>query len=385
MLKIKGEKMRNVLIVSYAKILGGAESVLRDYLKNNESHRFYIYTSDYENVFQGYKNVIRNEKIFTEFAMRPLSIRNNLIKALFNISYNLYKINFIVKQNKIDILYGNNTLDSVFLVLYKMFLNENIKTILHVHDILERKLYINFIKIFHRYIDLFLVPSLAAKKSLGYFIKRPNDIFLVYNGINIKNNVKDVNIGSLKRKYNIPLEKKLICFIGQICKRKRPDVFVEILNGLCENSNDYMGVIVGSVSEEEIMNEISCKLNESIVYLGELDRKTIFSDIYPMLDMLILTSDRDPLPTVILEAMSCEKIVLAREVDGVVEIIKERENGFLFPYEFSVKSVVKKVMEIFKLSDKELLSIKENMFLTIKNKFNNEKKKKYVNNIIENL
>lgn len=377
--------MRNVLIVSYAKILGGAESVLRDYLKNNESHRFYIYTSDYENVFQGYKNVIRNEKIFTEFAMRPLSIRNNLIKALFNISYNLYKINFIVKQNKIDILYGNNTLDSVFLVLYKMFLNENIKTILHVHDILERKLYINFIKIFHRYIDLFLVPSLAAKKSLGYFIKRPNDIFLVYNGINIKNNVKDVNIGSLKRKYNIPLEKKLICFIGQICKRKRPDVFVEILNGLCENSNDYMGVIVGSVSEEEIMNEISCKLNESIVYLGELDRKTIFSDIYPMLDMLILTSDRDPLPTVILEAMSCEKIVLAREVDGVVEIIKERENGFLFPYEFSVKSVVKKVMEIFKLSDKELLSIKENMFLTIKNKFNNEKKKKYVNNIIENL
>lgn len=169
--------MRNVLIVSYAKILGGAESVLRDYLKNNESHRFYIYTSDYENVFQGYKNVIRNEKIFTEFAMRPLSIRNNLIKALFNISYNLYKINFIVKQNKIDILYGNNTLDSVFLVLYKMFLNENIKTILHVHDILERKLYINFIKIFHRYIDLFLVPSLAAKKSLGYFIKRPNDIF----------------------------------------------------------------------------------------------------------------------------------------------------------------------------------------------------------------
>lgn len=104
-----------------------------------------------------------------------------------------------------------------------------------------------------------------------------------------------------------------------------------------------------------------------------------------MLDMLILTSDRDPLPTVILEAMSCEKIVLAREVDGVVEIIKERENGFLFPYEFSVKSVVKKVMEIFKLSDKELLSIKENMFLTIKNKFNNEKKKKYVNNIIENL
>lgn len=208
---------------------------------------------------------------------------------------------------------------------------------------------------------------------------------MVYNGINIKNNVKDVNIGSLKRKYNIPLEKKLICFIGQICKRKRPDVFVEILNGLCENSNDYMGVIVGSVSEEEIMNEISCKLNESIVYLGELDRKTIFSDIYPMLDMLILTSDRDPLPTVILEAMSCEKIVLAREVDGVVEIIKERENGFLFPYEFSVKSVVKKVMEIFKLSDKELLSIKENMFLTIKNKFNNEKKKKYVNNIIENL
>ena len=58
-------------------------------------------------------------------------------------------------------------------------------------------------------------------------------------------------------------------------------------------------------------------------YLGELPRKLLLEEIYPMIDFLMLTSDRDPLPTVILEAMNFGAIVLSRNVDGVSDIIND--------------------------------------------------------------
>ena len=53
-----------------------------------------------------------------------------------------------------------------------------------------------------------------------------------------------------------------------------------------------------------------------------------------------MLSDRDPLPTVILEAMSMKNIVIARNVDGVNEIILDQINGFVVDYNFKNRNVI---------------------------------------------
>lgn len=382
--------MKNVLIVANTNVFAGAEFVLLDYLKNNNAHRFYIYTNSDNSIRKKIEKVIHVDCIYTSNVMSVVSIRKFPLKSFANIIRNLYKIHQIVKDNSIDVLYGNNTIDMVLISLYKRWINKNIKIIGHIHDIISRKLYAFFIKRHEKYIDFFIVPSIAAKLALEKFVMKKGKINVAYNGVEKgKKCLTDLNkeqIGEFKTLYGIPKDKIIICFIGQICERKRPDLFVKILEEMDKISNGYFGIIIGHVADDNIFNHLKMKsvsLNIPIKFLGELSRDKVQSDIYPIIDALVLTSDRDPLPTVILEAMANQKIVIARDVDGVKEIIVDQDSGFIFGYHWTGKEIANKIIEIFLTDNNRLNKLKINAFKQIENKFSNVNKQKEINRIID--
>lgn len=378
--------MKNVLIINYTNVFSGAECVLYDYLLNNHIHNIYIYTNDNEKIVNNYLNVVSKEKIYVSKKMNIVSIRRNPIVSLKNIICNLYKINKIVKKNKIDVLYGNNTLDIIYLTMYKMLFNRKIKTISHIHDILEKNFYKNYIRWSNKWIDKFIVPSIATKISLEKCNVVEKNIKVVYNGIQIENfnTVREKN-NFIKQKYNYT-NKKIICIIGQICNRKRQDLFIKIINSLNKkNNNKYIGIIIGKVIEREFFEKIKDDIKYPIIYMGEMKREELFKNIYPDIDVLLLLSDRDPLPTVILEAMMQSVIVVARNVDGVSEIIKDKENGFLFDYNINISKVIDILYEVTILSDEKKEKIINKAKKTINDKFSIIKKKKIINELIENL
>ena len=332
--------MKNILFISYTNMFGGAEAVLCDYLKGNNINNNYVYTTDNATVTAEYRKYVLNEHIYMSKKMTIVSIRKHPFIAIKNIVYNLYCINCIVEKKGISILYGNNTLDIIFLVLYKKYINKNIKIISHIHDIIEKTYLKKFIEKYSKYVDSFIVPSMATKQSLMKCKVNPRKVVTVYNGIDINNEERCIQKENLiRKKYNIDKDKILLCFIGQICKRKRVDLFIEIINELNKKDDKYIGIIIGKVSEEKYYSHIKSKMKKSIIYLGEVKRDYIFNEIYPEIDALILTSDRDPLPTVILEAMSQGVLVLARKVDGAKEIIENGRNGYIFNYDFSTEKI----------------------------------------------
>lgn len=382
----ESDRLKNILFVSYTNMFGGAESVLCDYLRNNDNNNCYIYTTNEEKVVLEYKKVLFNKKIYISSRMNIVSIRRNTFRAIKNMLYNLFFIHSIVKKNKIDILYGNNTLDVVLIVLYKKFLNKNIKVISHIHDIIDKNYIKTFIEKNNKYINQFIVPSIATKKSLITCKVNSSKIVVVYNGISVDE--KDICIefkNEIKKVYNINKDKIILCFIGQICIRKRVDLFINIVNGLNKIENKYIGLIIGKISEEKYYNQIKNQMKDSIIYLGEIKREKIFFEIYPQIDALILTSDRDPLPTVILEAMSKKVLVIARDVDGVSEIIDNRKDGIIFNYDDKLDNVVKIIKRVLELPDLQIEEIKKEALNKIKNKFNPLKKQKIINDIINKL
>ena len=116
-----------------------------------------------------------------------------------------------------------------------------------------------------------------------------------------------------------------------------------------------------------------------------MKREEIFDTIYPSIDALILLSDRDPLPTVILEAMSMKNIVIARNVDGVNEIILDQINGFVVDYNFKIEMLSTLIEQVMNLNEEDKIKIKNNARKTIQEKFTLEMKKNTINNIINNL
>lgn len=377
--------MKKILFISYTNFFGGAEYVLWDYLKRIDTTNIYIYTTNRKEVIDKYKQVLKKQNILSSKKMDIISIRKKTIKAILNIFYNLYKINEIVKKNKIEVLYGNNTLDVLLISLYKKYINSNIKVISHIHDILEKRMYIKYIKRNSKYIDKFIVPSVATKKSLNLCNINDEKIKVVYNGIEL-HEIKKKQYNFIREKFNIGKDKRIICIIGQVCKRKRQDLFINIVDYLNKKyNNQYIGIIIGEVTDKDFYEEIRTRIKYPIIFIGNMKREEIFDIIYPNIDALILLSDRDPLPTVILEAMSMKNIVIARNVDGVNEIILDRINGFVVDYNFKIEILSTLIEQVMNLNEEDKIKIKNNARKTIQKKFTLEMKKNIINNIINNL
>lgn len=376
-------KMKRILFISYTNFFGGAEYVLWDYLKRIDTTNIYIYTTNRKEVIDKYRQVFEKQNIFSSKKMDIVSIRKKTIKAILNIFYNLYKINEIVKKYEIEILYGNNTLDILLISLYKKYINSNIKVISHIHDILEKKMYINYIKRNSKYIDKFIVPSIVTKKSLDLCNINNEKIEVVYNGIELYE-IKREQYNFIREKYNISEDKKVICIIGQICERKRQDLFIDIVNCLNKKyNNKYIGIIIGKITDKSFYEKIKLKIQYPILFINDMKREEIFEYIYPNIDALILLSDRDPLPTVILEAMSRGTIVIARDVDGVSEIIENNKNGYIFKYNDSVPQIANFIEDIMVKPKNIKEIVKNNAKERIKNFFKLENKIKQINNLLE--
>ena len=379
------DKMKKVLFISYTNFFGGAEYVLWDYIRRIDVSSIYIYTTNRKEVLEKYKQVFKEQNIFSSEKMDIISIRKKTIKSILNIFFNLYEINRIVKKYKIEVLYGNNTLDILLITLYKKYLDSSIKIISHIHDILEKKMYIKYIKRNNKYVDKFIVPSIATKNSLKLCGIDEKKINVVYNGIEI-NEIKKEGYNYIREKFNISEDKKIICIIGQFCKRKRQDLFIDIVDCLNKKyNNKYIGIIIGKITDKNFYEEMKPKIQYPILFINNMKREEIFKYIYPNVDALILLSDRDPLPTVILEAMSMKTIVIAREVDGVKEIILDKFNGFLVDYNFKLELLVRLIEEVMNLNEEEIVRIKSNALNFVKNKFSIQKKEETINNIIETL
>ena len=225
--------MKRVLILSQTSVFGGAEVVLTDFLKENTSHDFLIFTSSDNSIIGKYKELLPNAKIITSSTMRFYSMREHPLKAIYELLIRLKKVNQIVKEHKIDILYGNNTADLITVVLYKKIYNRQIKIISHIHDMLDLPVYrkyLRFIRRFDNIVNAYIVPSRAGKKAFAEFVHDENKIHVIHNGVSCEHEKTTLTKEQLKEKYGIPAEKKVMLFVGQISKRKRPDRFIEIVN-----------------------------------------------------------------------------------------------------------------------------------------------------------
>lgn len=370
--------MKNVLIIVSTNIFSGAEKVLYDYLKDNKIHNFVLYTSKEKSVQNNFKS-LPNVTVIADEKMKVISIRRNTIASIKSIVYNLIHIRQIVKKFNIDVIYGNNTIDMLYVMLYKRFIQHDIGAICHVHDIIQRNMYHHLIRKFSNLIDVFFVPSKAGKLSFIADVDDGNKIKVVHNGCPDTLNYTSYRKKEVNKEYNL-------LFVGQICERKRVDIFINIIHYLNQLGNrKYHGIIVGGVNEDDslyakrfyqlIMND------SSIEYRGLVDHNTLYNEIYPNVDGLLLTSNRDPLPTVILEAMCIGIPVFARRVDGVSEMIDDGIDGITWQYDDSIDIVACRIDTAYNDTN-QLNRMTLHARKKVMNEFSLKQKKDFVDKVI---
>jgi glycosyltransferase involved in cell wall biosynthesis len=159
------------------------------------------------------------------------------------------------------------------------------------------------------------------------------NISTIYNGLTTPNteNITDFEVFN---KYS-----KVVLTIARINPQKNPALFVEIARLMPE----YGFVWIGNQHEVTEFGElpVNCHFLGNILNAGAYCSKA---------DLFMLPSNYEGLPMVIIEAMSFGKPVVASDVGGISEIVRNDTNGYVV--ENSAEAFATRIREILQNREK---------------------------------
>ena len=175
-----------------------------------------------------------------------------------------------------------------------------------------------------------LTPN-AAEYILQLGIEKEK-ICIIPNGIE---NNRFLNMPSpyrFKKKYGF--DGKMILFVGELSPRKGVQYLIKSMPKVLREIPDTTLVIVGidrgfQSHLEGLSNELG--IDNKVLFTGPVSNERLL-EAYSACDVFVLPSEREGLPTVILEAMASGKPVVATNVGGNPYVIENGVTGLLTNY-----------------------------------------------------
>ncbi|CAM4081673.1 glycosyltransferase family 4 protein [Zobellia nedashkovskayae] len=145
-------------------------------------------------------------------------------------------------------------------------------------------------------------------------------------------------------------------FVGEIKKRKGLHILIQALHLLDKKGIDSKLHVIGGYKEMEYKKEIddlisSLNISEKVIFGGWKNQSEVLS-YAQNIPVFVLPSFQETLPLSIAEAMTQGKIVVATDICGIPEMIKNHESGYLFPKGDSEK-LAEVLAHIFQNPDKQ--------------------------------
>jgi glycosyltransferase involved in cell wall biosynthesis len=162
---------------------------------------------------------------------------------------------------------------------------------------------------------------------------------VVYDGIDIPPAAATDHRSSVHREFNIPEAAPVVGMLARVAPQKDFATLIRAAVQILAAQPQTFFLIVGDYSSDSIYRELyedvhrqltEHRVDGSFIFTGHRqDVERLLSAI----DIFVLSTHREGLPLVILEAMAHAKPVVATEVDGIPEIVRHGETGLLFPHE----------------------------------------------------
>lgn len=134
----------------------------------------------------------------------------------------------------------------------------------------------------------------------------------------------------LRKELNLPINKKILLFVGRFEKYKNPIKALEVLKILNEISFNYYLVMIGTGSmKEKVLNYVNeYKLNNNIIIIDKIENNKIHN-YYKASDVFLNFNDKEIFGMSVLEAMYQECKVIAISAPGPNYIIDNNKDGVI--------------------------------------------------------
>ncbi len=255
----------------------------------------------------------------------------------------------LAKTTKAKILHCHLEKATALGILLKMFVLRNTKLIVHEHgQIFQRYArYTRMVRLFRNVIDLFIAVSHATKQKLVENTGvNPCKIEVLHNFVDITRFQYDKEKQPIERAAR---QDFCIGFAGRLAKQKGWEQLLHAASILKDKDPEVRFLIAGDGPDKNKMINLMKQLNleNRVEYLGLVPDMPKF---YNLLDCLVIPSRWEPLGIVAIEAQASGIPVIGSNIDGLAEIITDRENGLLFEVK-NVQDLVHKIRLIKEDSD----------------------------------
>ncbi|MBD8070888.1 teichuronic acid biosynthesis protein TuaC [Bacillus sp. PS06] len=143
----------------------------------------------------------------------------------------------------------------------------------------------------------------------------------------------------LRRRLQLPEDKKLILFVGRLTKAKGIDELVDAVERI---SKDTTVVFVGDGPEKNRLKKLEA-MNPRIILAGQVENDKV-KDYMLASDVFALPSYSEGMPTVVIEALALKIPVICTDVGSVPDLFGKHEQ--LLIKKQSVDSLVERIEDI---------------------------------------
>ena len=151
---------------------------------------------------------------------------------------------------------------------------------------------------------------------------------VIENGVDFRRYPAPVDCAAKRRELGLPADCPLVGMAARLARQKGCEHFVDAAAAVLDQRPEVRFLLIGG-------GELAGRVRGQIARLGISDHvrmlghRSDMAEIYPLLDVFVLSSLWEGLPYAILEAMAARLPVVASRVPGVEDVVRHGVTGFL--------------------------------------------------------
>ncbi|MGF7032843.1 glycosyltransferase involved in cell wall biosynthesis [Paenibacillus mucilaginosus] len=242
----------------------------------------------------------------------------------------------VIREHRIDIVHSHKMELMGGNIAAKLMRVPAVQT---VHELPRRPLFayqaVGYLN--HYFNDKVIVLCERSKIMFNWGSRVSDKLLKIYNGIDFKKELAALGGSDIRRELGIPADAQVVIAVARLSPMKGMEYFIQAADRLKKQGRPYHFLIVGDVAfdhekayKQKLMDLAEgAGLNDTLHFLGL--RRDV-PELLRQSDLFVLPSVYDIFPTVILEAMRAGLPVVATDVGGVPEMVRET-TGALVPAE----------------------------------------------------
>jgi len=240
------------------------------------------------------------------------------------------------KCNCFDILHTHGGVAGLYgrLAVHKCHFPVVVHTLHGIHYLHHRNFLLRYIFVFiERYLskvtDALICVSHADRGKAQRLKLAPEEkIFMIENGIDFFDYLSDEKQAEIGHEFGVTSPQPTVGTVARLHRQKGLPYLIEAAKKISRIYPKVKVFIVGEGPQRQKLERLIKKMGliNTVQLLGE--RKDIMR-IFSLFDVFVLPSLWEGLPYVLIEAGACGLAVVASDIDGIKEIIKDGETGVL--------------------------------------------------------